>query len=199
MIFETFTSGNEGLSQKQRWATLFTIIAGIALLLFGLIMRGQIVNAEAQYSDTRIGLRLSYPHGWLLDTAADEYVFRVRNMTRPGFKTTIQISVRPVSAATTERNVADQLARTRALSLQDYRVLSISSTTLNDIPVQAMSYTYSDQNTSPFLQSFSTVVEGLDILTIQRGQAIIITFRAEASDFEEEYIHFEQFLNTLEF
>lgn len=198
MIIETFTDGGE-LAPRQRWATVFTLVVGIVMLILGLIMRVQIVGAVSEYSDTRIGIRVNYPERWLLDTSGEEYVFRVRDMTRAGFKTTIQISVRPVSAATTERNVADQLSRSRALSLQDYRVLSISSSTLDEVPVQMMSYTYSDQNTSPFLQSFSTVVEGLDVLTIQRGQALIITFRAEASDFDEEYVRFEQFLNSLEF
>ncbi|MAU09705.1 MAG: hypothetical protein CL607_07790 [Anaerolineaceae bacterium] len=187
------------LTQTQRWSTLFTIILALVMLGIGLNMRAQITGAVAAYEDTRIGIRLNYPEGWLLDTNSSDYVFRIRDMTRAGFKTTIQISVRPVSSATTERNVADQLARSRVLTLQDYRVLNIGMGTLGEIPVEIVRYTYNDQSTSPFLQSFSTVVEGLDILTIQRGQAIIISFRAEADSFDDEYPIFETFLNDLEF
>jgi len=193
------SSPDRPLTQTQRWSTLFTIILALVMLGFGLNMRAQITGAVAAYEDTRIGIRLNYPEGWLLDTNSSDYVFRIRDMTRAGFKTTIQISVRPVSSATTERNVADQLARSRVLTLQDYRVLNIGMGTLGEIPVEIVRYTYNDQSTSPFLQSFSTVVEGLDILTIQRGQAIIISFRAEANSFDDEYPIFETFLNDLEF
>lgn len=193
------SSPDRPLTQTQRWSTLFTIILALVMLGFGLNMRAQITGAVAAYEDTRIGIRLNYPEGWLLDTNSSDYVFRIRDMTRAGFKTTIQISVRPVSSATTERNVADQLARSRVLTLQDYRVLNIGMGTLGEIPVEIVRYTYNDQSTSPFLQSFSTVVEGLDILTIQRGQAIIISFRAEADSFDDEYPIFETFLNDLEF
>lgn len=198
MILNTPSPGRP-LTQTQRWSTLFTIILALVMFGFGLNMRAQITGAVAAYEDTRIGIRLNYPEGWLLNTNSSDYVFRIRDMTRAGFKTTIQISVRPVSSATTERNVADQLARSRVLTLQDYRVLNIGMGTLGEIPVEIVRYTYNDQSTSPFLQSFSTVVEGLDILTIQRGQAIIISFRAEANSFDDEYPIFEAFLNDLEF
>lgn len=198
MILNTPSPGRP-LTQTQRWSTLFTIILALVMFGFGLNMRAQITGAVAAYEDTRIGIRLNYPEGWLLDTNSSDYVFRIRDMTRAGFKTTMQISVRPVSSATTERNVADQLARSRVLTLQDYRVLNIGMGTLGEIPVEIVRYTYNDQSTSPFLQSFSTVVEGLDILTIQRGQAIIISFRAEANSFDDEYPIFEAFLNDLEF
>ena len=187
------------LTLTQRWSTLFTVLLAIGMFGLGLVLRAQITGAVAEYEDTRIGIRLTYPEKWLQDTNSGDYVFRVRDMTRAGFRTTIQISVQPVSSLTTERNVADQLARSRVLTLQDYRVLSISQSTLRDIPIEIVRYTYNDQSTSPFLQSFSTVVEGQDILTIQRGQAIIISFRAAADSFENEYPVFDAFLSDLEF
>jgi hypothetical protein len=62
-----------------------------------------------------------------------------------------------------------------------------------------MSYTYVSGDPNPFLQSVPTVVEGLDILTIKRGQAVIVTFLSEAPAYEQNLPLFNQFLSNLEF
>lgn len=184
---------------SQRWAHVITIIIGVLVFAFGLNMRNRALTATSVYENLQAGLLAYYPRGWLLDTQGD-YVFRVRDMTRTGFKTTIQISVQPISSETTARGIADRLAFTRARTYTDYNVLSTEDYALrSDLIAQAVTYTYVTRETSAFLQGIPNVVIGQDIITLSRGQALIITFRAEASVYDSEYRRFRQFLRQLSF
>lgn len=192
-------SESEGLTLRQRWANVFTILVCILLMLLGLNLRNQALNATTLYISPQAGVTAHYPQNWLIDTSGD-YVFRVRDMSRAGFKTTLQVTVQPVGSDAEERNLADRLSLDRIVNFTDYRVQPLEMYTFPDgRDAQALNYTYVAVNASPFLQSVPTVVQGLDILTISGGQAIVITFRADASNFNEELVRFEQFLRQLEF
>jgi len=192
-------SESEGLSLRQRWANVFTILTCILLMLTGLNLRNQVLNATRLYESPQAGITAQYPQNWLIDTSG-EYVFRVRDMSRSGFKTTFQVSVQPVGSDAQERNLADRLSLDRIVSFTDYRVQPLEMYTFPDgREAQAMHYTYVSTDASPFLESVPTVVRGLDVLTISGGQAIVITFRADADNFDDELPRFEQFLRQLQF
>ena len=187
-------SESEDLTLRQRWANVFTILVCILMMLLGLNLRNQTLTATTFYESPQAGISAQYPQNWLIDTDGS-YVFRVRDMSRIGFKTTFLVTVQPVGADAQERNLADRLSLDRIVDFTDYRVQPLE---MYDFPdgrdAQALNYTYVATDASPFLQSVPTVVRGLDILTISGGQAIIITFRADADNFEEELPRFEQFL-----
>jgi len=192
-------SESEGLTLRQRWATVFTILICILMMLLGLNLRNQALNETTLYVSPQAGITASYPVNWLLDTSGN-YVFRVRDMSRSGFKTTFQVTVQPIGADAQERNLADRLSLDRIVQFTDYRVQPLVDYTLpTGDAAQALNYTYVSTAASPFLQSIPTVVRGLDILVINSGQAIVATYRADADNFEEELSRFEQFLRQLEF
>jgi hypothetical protein len=192
-------SESEGLSLRQRWANVFTILVSIFLMLFGLNLRNQVINASVYYASPQAGISANYPQNWLLDTS-EEYVFRVRDLSRTGFKTTFQVAVRPVGDDAVERNIADRLTLDRLQTLTDYRVQPLIPYPLPDgSDARAMYYSFTSSDSSPFLQAIPAVVEGLDILAIRGGQAIIISYRADASLFDEELPRFENFLRELRF
>jgi len=62
-----------------------------------------------------------------------------------------------------------------------------------------MEYTFASSESDPFLQSVPIVARGQDVLTIKRGQAIIISFLSASTTYERDYAMFEQFINSLEF
>jgi hypothetical protein len=193
------TGQSESLTLRQRWAHVFTLLIAVVLLLFGLNLRNNILNATSTFFSTQAGVEAQYPQGWLLDTNGD-YVFRVRDMTRTGYKTTIQVAVRPVGPDSTERNVAERLGLDRATGLTAYQPLGTEPyTASDDLMGQALTYTYVSQQSSPFLEGIPSVVRGFDVITISGGQAIIITFRADESLFEAELPRFERFLRSLVF
>lgn len=189
---------------KQRNAHVLTLVLAVVLFLFGLNSRAAALAATTAYIDSQAGIRLNYPRNWLLQTGAvgrDEFVFQVRDMTRSGYKTTIQIAIEPIGTDTTERNVLDALSLERSTALATYNILTIDEAYLlpNDIPAFSMEYAYVETETNPFLESVPVVVRGIDILAISRGQALVITFRADASTFNEDIRLFNRFLQTLDF
>jgi hypothetical protein len=168
-------------------------------VVIGLNLRDSALNATTLYTNSQAGISAQYPANWLIDEA-DGYVFRVRDVSRTGFNTTIQVATRPVSALTSTRNVLDDLNLNRAQTLAAYEVLAEEAYTLPDeIAATAMTYTFVDTQDNPFLQGIPVVVQGLDILTIRGGQALIISFLTDASVFEDTLPVFEQFLSNLEF
>jgi len=197
-MIELIGSANE-LSFTQRWSHYLTLFIAFFGISYALNLQSQALNAVVSYTNVQAGITASYPANWLLDTQGN-YVFRVRDMSHTDFNTTIQVAVRPVSEDTTERNVLDSLSLNRSQILTDYTVLSIDDYLLPDETTgRAMRYVYVSRDPSPFLESIPVVVSGLDILTMERGQAIIITFRVNASQFDEELSLFEQFLDNLSY
>lgn len=187
------------LTFRQRWSHYLAIIFCLVGVVIGLNLRDAALNATTLYVNSQAGINAQYPANWLIDES-DSYVFRVRDVSRPGFSTTIQVATRPVSALTSTRNVLDDLNLNRAQTLAAYEVLAEEAYTLPDeVAATAMTYTFVDTQDNPFLQGIPVVVQGLDILTIRGGQALIISFLTDASVFEDTLPVFEQFLSNLEF
>lgn len=199
MTLVEITGRDEIFTRQQRWAHLLTIIVAGILFLVGLNLRANILNATTPYSNVQAGIRARYPANWLLDESGD-YVFRVRDMTRVGFKTTIRVEARPIGPGTTARSIFDALNTDRPQTLPAYRAFPWEEYILPDeTAAVAMSYTFVAVETNPFLESLPIVALGLDILAIKGGQAIIITFRSDAGTFEKDIAIFNRFLESLEF
>jgi hypothetical protein len=196
-IIEVGRAGPE-LTLRQRYSHYFAIGFAVISVIIGINLRDATLNATVAYSDVQAGIRTFYPQNWLLDTDGD-YVFRVRAMLLPGFKTTIQVAVRPVALNITPRNLLDDLNLNRAQTLAAYAVLESQPTTLGDSPATAVRYTYVARDDNPFLQSLPIVVEGLDIIVSTGGQALLVTFLAQSDRFDQEVAIFERFLADLEF
>lgn len=186
------------LSFRQRWSHYTLLIFFAIMMILGFILRDRTLNRTVLYQDIETGIRVAYPANWLLDRTGADYVFRVRNMREFGFKTTIQVSVIPIGPDTSERNIADQLAVQRARQLIDYRLLSVTPTTFKGVSADVVTYTFVSRDPSPFLESIPAVVFGEDIIVFSRGQAIVLTFRADVNAYQREYVRFQRFLNSLE-
>lgn len=187
-----------GITQRQRWGHYFVLIYAVVAIIVGINLRDSSTNAVVQYSNSQAGIRALYPQRWLIDTAGD-YVFRVRDLSAAGYKTTIQVAVRPVAATATSRNVVDSLILSRsqlsAFTPIDRRTIELS----NERQALAFEYAYTTTGDNVFLSTLPIVVEGIDIIVIQRGQAIIISFLSDVSTYEENYPVFERFLDALVF
>lgn len=202
-FFQPFNLSDETLTFRQRWATYFTILLAIFFLAIGFFFRDSILNSTTFYQDTLTGISAEYPKNWLIDRTGD-YVFRVRDIQRTGFKTTFQIQTLSITSSTTERNIADRLALSRAQTFTDYRVISAEPFVINLSPdpnftTQSLLYTFVSRDSNPFLESLPIVVIGLDVIQILGNQALIITFRADRESFDNQYPLFERFLISLDF
>jgi hypothetical protein len=190
----------EELTQRQRWSHYFVFIYALIAIFIGFNLRSTTLDATTPYVNSQVGIRAFYPQRWLIDTSGD-YIFRVRDLSQSGFKTTIQVDVQPVTINTSARNLLDTLTLNRSQTFSGYKVRSQQDDYKlpNGQPATAMRYVYVVGDNNPFLQTIPSVVEGLDILTIRRGQAIIITFLSDSQTFDDNLPIFERFLDDLEF
>ncbi len=199
MTYTEITEYGEGPSRLQRWSHFLTIIVAIGAFALGLSLRASTLNAVQVYINVQAGLEVRYPRDWLIDES-DDYVFRIQDMTRIGFKPTILIRTVPIGAATTLRTVLDSLNINRSNTLINYTLLSQNDTTLpDDTPGIVMTYTYVATEENPFLESLPIVVLGQDIVTRRGSQAIIITFLTEAETFSNDLATFNRLLDSLDF
>jgi len=187
------------LTRTQRWASILTVALALIGLGIGFLMKDQIISATVPFRDLAAGILARYPQGWLLDTEGD-YVFRVRDPEAPRFLTTLQVQVIPIGEDAAARNILDDLTLKRAQTLAAYSVLRAMPDTLPDgDPTTRVEYVFVATDANPFLEPVPVVVYGVDMVTLKRGQAIIVTFRVEAERFEDEAWRLEQFLASLEF
>jgi hypothetical protein len=190
----------DDITQRQRWSHYFVFIYALVAVFIGFNLRSATLDATTPYVNSQVGIRALYPQHWLIDTNGD-YVFRVRDLSQATFKTTLQVQVQPVTINTSARNLLDTLTLNRSQTLSGYKVLSQQDDYKlpNGQTATAMRYVYIVGDDNPFLQTIPSSVEGLDILTIRRGQAIIITFLSDAPTFDDNLPIFERFLDDLEF
>jgi hypothetical protein len=190
----------EAASRVQRFSHYFTISVCIGALLIALNMRTQFTTASTFYTNVQAGISVRYPQGWLLNEDDADYVMRVRDLTRMGYKTTIQVGIEPVGSGASAQNVLALLSIRRSTTLATYRSLSSEAIVLpNELTGLRQRFYFTATETDPFLESIPVVVSGEDIVVIQRGQAVVITFLADSATFDVEYAVFQRFLANLEF
>ena len=199
MEFETGRSPAVQITARQRWSiaiTYFLVVAGLAL---GVNQRESTLNLASEYNSLQAGISAKYPARWLLEETGS-FIFRVRDMAHRGFNTVIEVSAAPVGRDTSERNIFDQLTLQRSQVLIDYTVLGYDDYQLADDSLAvSMSYSFVSRDSSPFLEGVSSIVNGLDILTIRRGQALVVSFRADAEIYRRELDTLRWFMQNLEF
>ena len=199
MEFETGRSAAVQFTPRQRWSIAFSYVLIAIGILLGINQRDALLHQMSAYSNVEAGITASYPARWLLEET-EANIFRVRDMSHRGFNTEIEVKSLPVGSDNVERNLLDRLSMQRARVLIDYTVLGYDTYTLPDeTEAAAMSYAYVSRNASPFLEGESSIVRGLDILTLSRGQAIVITFRADSAIFQREFQTLTRFINNLQF
>lgn len=199
MEFDTGRGRAILLTPRQRWSSILSVLVVVVGLALGLNMRDSSIGRSTEYSNFEAGITAHYPVRWLLDETGD-YVLRVRDMTQRGFNTVIEVTTLPVGPDTSERNLLDNLTLRRAQTLIDYTVVGYDNYMLpNETAAVSMSYSFVSRDSSPLLQGASTIVAGLDILTFSRGQAVIISFRADADVFLDELPTLRRFIENLEY
>lgn len=187
------------LTRSQRWAELLAVVTLLVGIGIGLILKDQTLGSTVAFRDLAAGILARYPEEWLLDTRGD-YVMRVRDPAAGRFLTTLQVSVTATGQDAEARNVLDTLTLQRAQTLAAFRTLRSAPFSLPDgEEATRFEYVYVAADANPFLEPIPVVVRGVDVVSIKRGQAIIVTFRVEADRFDDEVWRLDQFLASLEF
>lgn len=186
------------LTFNQRWNSLLVIILAGAMFVFGLTMRSSALNATIVFEDLESGIRAQVPAGWLIDSESPDYVFRAIDPDALPYKTQLEVAIIAVGQDMTPNLVLNLLTQQRSPNVAAYREISRTTTTLRDDTATRMTYTYTDFERNPFLQSEGMTVKAVDVVVLQRGQAVILTYREASTDFDANLYRFEQFLQTVE-
>lgn len=187
------------LTYRQRWSHYFVVVFALVGVVIGVNLRDSVLYDVSTYVNLQAGIQAQYPRNWLIDTEGS-YVFRVRDVSQVGFKTTIQIASSPVGPSTSTRNVVDALTLRRSQTLASYTVFRIESfVLLDEVPATSVLYSYVASEADPFLESIPVVVQGQDVLVVKRGRVLVITFLCDSRTFSVNLPLFEQFLSALEF
>lgn len=186
------------LNFSQRWNTYLAIAAAVVGITLGLSMKNNALSATQQFEDLEAGVRAQVPANWLVSAASDNYVFRAQDPNALPFKTILQVSVLTVGADATPNTVLDLLYMQRAPRFSTYREISRTDVTLRGDPAKRMVYAYTEDERNPFLASVPIVVEGVDVVVLRRGQAVIITYREERAKFADNLYRFDDLLSTVE-
>ncbi len=195
-IVETYEP--TGLNFNQRWNTYLALVLAAGVLFLGITLRNGALSATQPFENLEAGVRAQLPAGWLLDTQSGDVVFRAEDPDALPFKTTLEVSVIAVGPDAMPNTVLDILKLTRAPRLSNYRELSRTPTTLRDDPAMRMTYAYTQDERDPFQASVPLVVQGVDLVVLRRGQAVIITYREERTAFDSNLYRFEDLLQTVE-
>lgn len=191
-------SGTIALNFNQRWNTYLALAFAVLGIALGLSMKNNALSATQQFEDLEAGVRAQVPASWLVSTASDEYVFRAQDPNALPFKTILQVSVLTVGADATPNTVLDLLHMQRAPRFSTYREIERAEVTLRGDPAMRMVYAYTEDERNPFLASVPIVVEGVDVVVLRRGQAVIISYREERAKFADNLYRFEDLLSTVE-
>lgn len=186
------------LNFNQRWNSYLALVAAAVALFLGLTLRSAALNATVEFEDLDAGVRAQVPDGWLVDAKSDDYVFRAVDPNALPFKTTLQVSVLVIGPDATPDIVLDLLTMQRSTRFATYTELSRQDETLRGDPAKRMFYAYTNFERNPFLQSLPIEVKGMDVVVLQRGQAVIITYREASESFEDNRYRFENLLGTVE-
>ncbi len=186
------------LNFNQRWNSYLAITMAVGVLFLGLSMRVGNLNATQEFEDLEAGVRAQVPLGWLLDNNSTDYVFRVQDPDALPFKTLLQVSVMTVGPDATPNTILDILNIQRAPRLSNYQELSRTDTFLRDDAAKRMMYAYTEFERNPFQSSVPLVIQGVDVVMLRPGEAVIITYREERAAFETNVYRFENLLATVE-
>jgi hypothetical protein len=186
------------LNFNQRWNTYLALVLAVGMLFIGITMRNGALSATQPFEDLEAGVRAQLPAGWLLTAQSGDVVFSAKDPDALPFKTTLEVSVLTVGPDTLPNTVLDILKLTRAPRLSNYRELSRTPTTLRDDDAMRMTYAYTQDERDPFQATVPLVVQGVDVVVLRRGQAVIISYREERTAFDSNLYRFEDLLQTVE-
>ena len=188
-----------GLTRSQTINSVVIAALAVVLVGIGLLMRNSAAAATQPFLHEASGIRAQLPQDWLVTTDDPAFVVQAEDASAIPFKTLLRVSLLPVGAEATPRNVVDTLTLQRSGRLSTYRVLATGSTTVGEDEALEMDYAYVQTESNPALNAVPIVVRGRDVVVIRGSQAIVITYREERSRFEENENLFDRFLDTLQF
>jgi hypothetical protein len=196
-MMATRSSTRTRRDRRSDWS-VFGVVA-LALIL-GWLVKAYTEGRRTSYTDSDIGITVTYPQHWLL-REQENSAFQAVDPGSGDFKTTYQVRAWPVDAGQdVTANLGMVLTNAsvaRAQGVTAYRPYGISAARdINGQPAMEARYVYVADSGDPFFQRTPVVVLGLDV-ALQRDDAVyVFSLLAAHDDFEEAERGFLRFVDS---
>jgi hypothetical protein len=187
----------QAIRRRDRWADWAVVVLVAVALILGLALREVTLFRTTPFT-TRAELTGRYPAEWVQETG-DDPLLRARDARGGEFDTTLELRSRPLANDAEPALVLDALKLERAGQVLAYRTLDTDQVLIGNRTATRRTFTYVHDDRNPYVDRLPVVVQGVDLALRDDGRIIVVTFLADAKDFDDRYRYFRDFAESLEF
>lgn len=185
-------------ARRARWADLAVIGVVVIALLLGVWVRNATLHRTETFAFDNLGVSGQAPAGWAREFGDDPLV-RLRDLRSGTFATTLELRRRPLAAEADVALALDALVLERAADVTAYTQLNTEQVLVHNTTATQRGFTYVAVNHNPYVDQLPVVVRGLDVALRVADQVYVITYMANADEFDASYPYFRAFIEDLEF
>jgi len=193
----TTTKTTKFVSLGDRFSVLPVILLTVVALALGWWLKSSVENRGLAFSNG--GFTAQTPVGWLVEKPGGSEVLRATDRTASGFGTTYLIQKQAAQANAKPADVASLLTLDRGNNLTGYRVLKQQDVLVQGRPAMQVEYVYVESAANLTHAVIPAVVHGLDYIFVDSGKAVIVTYRADQSNFDTDLARFNRFLLSVKY
>lgn len=186
------------LTRRDRWADWAVVVLVAAALILGLILRESTLFRTVPFDVAAAGLAGRCPADWVRESG-DDPLLRARDPLGGEFDTALELRSRPLAVEAEPTMVLDALKLERAGQAAAYRTLGADVVLIGGETATRRTFTYVYDDRNPYVDRLPVVVQGVDLALRDDGRIIVVTFLADAENFDDHYRYFRAFAEALEF
>ncbi len=191
----------QAIRRRDRWADWAVIVLVAVALVLGLVLREATLFRTVPFT-TKMDLAGRYPAEWVREIG-DDPLLCVRDARGGEFDTVLELRSRPLAVEAEPALALNALALERAGQVLAYRTLDTDQVLIGDKTATRRTFTYVHDDRNPYVDRLPVVVRGVDLALRDDGRGdgrvIVVTFLADAKDFDDHYRYFCDFAESLEF
>lgn len=181
----------------DRLSVLSVILLALVALVAGWFLKAGVENRSQAFTTGSISANI--PTGWLELTPAGNEVLHLTDRTPGGYGTTYLIETKAVPTDADPGQVAGLLTLERGTNLTAYRVLNQQGVLIQGQEAIEIDYVYVESAANLSHAVVPAVVRGVDYIFVKNGQAVIVGYRADQSNFDTDLGRFYRFLVSVRF
>ena len=185
-------------ARHARWADGAVIAVVVIALLLGVWVRNATLHRTEEFAFDNLGVSGRSPAGWARQFGDDPLV-RLRDLRSGTFPTTLELRRRPLAAEADVSLALDALVLEHAADATAYTSLGTEQVLVHNTTATQRGFTYVAVNHNPYVDQLPVVVRGLDVALRVADQVYVITYIANADEFDASYPYFRAFIEDLEF
>jgi len=171
---------------------LLVILLTLVALVAGWFIKTAVENSSVPFSAS--GVTAQLPAGWMRIGPSGSEIVHAFDRNSSGFPATYTIETRTVPPDQSSSQVASLVTLERGTTLLGYRVLGQQDVLVQGRKATEIDFVYVESAANLVHTVFPAVVHGRDYIFVSNGQAVIVGFRDDQSNFSNDLGRFYQFL-----